>query len=177
MGLGLQHPAGRYRPRGCAFSAPACSCNKDTEQRLIRGWEVILPGYGGTSALARGASRAAPWVHGPSQSSITHWGWGFHTLLGSIDAGDLRFRPRVVLVVEIGNSLQYAEGNLSSRKAGGPRRGPEGKISPHPASMGPSQSAITRWGLGFYILRGVIDAKDLRFSSRVVVCVEMWKDF
>ena len=74
VALGLQRPAGRYRPRGCALSAPGCSCNKDTEERLIRGWEVILSGCGGTSALARGASRAAPWLHGPSQSSITQWG-------------------------------------------------------------------------------------------------------
>ena len=32
----------------------------------------------------------------PSQSVITQWGWGFHTLGGGIDPGDLRFRPRVV---------------------------------------------------------------------------------
>ena len=58
VALGLQRPAGRYRPRGCALSAPGCSCNKDTEERLIRGWEVILSGCGGTSALARGATLA-----------------------------------------------------------------------------------------------------------------------
>ena len=28
-------------------------------------------------------------------------GWGFHTLRGGIDPGNLRFRPRVVGVVEI----------------------------------------------------------------------------
>ena len=37
----------------------------------------------------------------PSQSAITHWGWGFHTLRGGIDPRDLRFRPRVVGIGEI----------------------------------------------------------------------------
>ena len=37
----------------------------------------------------------------PSQSAITRWGWGFHTLRGGIDPGDLRLRPRVAGVVEI----------------------------------------------------------------------------
>ena len=32
---------------------------------LIRGWELILPGCGGTSALARGATLAALWLHEP----------------------------------------------------------------------------------------------------------------
>ena len=38
---------------------------------------------------------------GPSQSSITQRRWGFHTLRGGIDPGDLRFCPRVVGVVEV----------------------------------------------------------------------------
>ena len=28
--------------------------------------------------------------------SINHWGWGFHTVRDSINAGDHRFRPRVL---------------------------------------------------------------------------------
>ena len=36
----------------------------------------------------------------PSQSAITLCGWGFPTLRGSIDPGDLRFRPRVVGIVD-----------------------------------------------------------------------------
>ena len=70
------------------------------ERFLTRGWEHILPGCGGTAALVRGATLAARWLHEP-QSAITQWGWGFHTLRGGIDPGDLRFRPRVVGVVEI----------------------------------------------------------------------------
>ena len=68
----------------------------------MRGWELILPGCGGTSALARGATLAARWLHEPQPiSNHPEWGWGFHTLWGGIDPGDLFFRPRVVGVVEI----------------------------------------------------------------------------
>ena len=31
-----------------------------------------------------------------NQSAIAQWCWGFHTLRGGIDPGNLRFRPRVV---------------------------------------------------------------------------------
>ena len=36
-----------------------------------------------------------------SQSAITQWGRGFHTVRGGIDPENLFFRPRVVGVVEI----------------------------------------------------------------------------
>ena len=69
---------------------------------LIRGWERILPGCGGTSAFAREATLAARWPHiSLSQSATRQLGWGFHTLRGGIDPGDPRFRPRVVEIVEI----------------------------------------------------------------------------
>ena len=44
------------------------------EEFLIRGWEFILPGCGGTSALARGATLAARWLHEPPVQSA---GLGF----------------------------------------------------------------------------------------------------
>ena len=73
---------------------------------LIRVWELILPECGGISALARGATLAARWLHESfSQSATSELGWGFHTLRGGIDPGDLRLRPRVVGVVEIRNSF------------------------------------------------------------------------
>ena len=50
----------------------------------IRGWELILPGYGGTSALTRGATLARAGSMSPSQSSITQWGWGLHILSSHI---------------------------------------------------------------------------------------------
>ena len=43
--------------------------------------------------------RASPM--GPIQSSFTKWGWGFHTLFGGIDPGDLPFCPGVDLVVAV----------------------------------------------------------------------------
>ena len=71
------------------------------EEFMIRGWEIILPGCGGTSALARGATLAARLLHEPQPISNHPVGLGFHTLRGGIDPGDLRFRPRVVGVVQI----------------------------------------------------------------------------
>ena len=41
----------------------------------------------------------------PSQSAITLWGWGFHTLRGRIRLEDLHFRPRVVGVEEVWNDF------------------------------------------------------------------------
>ena len=68
---------------------------------LTRKWELILPGCGGTSALARGATLAARWLHEPQPFSNHPVGLSFHTLRGGIDPGDLRFHPRVVEAVEI----------------------------------------------------------------------------
>ena len=35
------------------------------------------------------------------QSSISLWGWGFHTVLGGIDPRDRRFRPRCAGVADV----------------------------------------------------------------------------
>ena len=51
--------------------------------------------------MARGATLAARWLHDLQPISNHPLGWGFHTLRGGIDPGDLRFRLRVVGVVEI----------------------------------------------------------------------------
>ena len=70
---------------------------------MIRGWDLIIPGCGGTSTLSREATLAARWLHEPLGQSISNQpvGWGFHTVRGGFDPGELRFRPRVVGVVEI----------------------------------------------------------------------------
>ena len=44
---------------------------------LTRGWEIILPGCGGTLALARGAYLAARWLHEPQPISNRSVGLGF----------------------------------------------------------------------------------------------------
>ena len=61
--LGFPHPVGRYRPGGSAVSSPGCWKFRDVED--FRGWDLILSGCGGTSALARGATLAARWLHKP----------------------------------------------------------------------------------------------------------------
>ena len=77
VGLGFSRPPGRYRPGGSPFSAPGWwSCN-DMEGFLIRGWELILPGCGLTSALAREATLAARSLHEPQPISNHPVGLGF----------------------------------------------------------------------------------------------------
>ena len=44
---------------------------------LIRGWELILPWCDGTSALARGETLAARWIHKPQPISNHPVGLGF----------------------------------------------------------------------------------------------------
>ena len=47
------------------------------EESLIREWEFILPGCGGTSALGRGTTTAARWLHEPQPIRNYQRGWGF----------------------------------------------------------------------------------------------------
>ena len=42
---------------------------------------------------------------GPIQSVITQWGWGFNTLRGASDPGDLSFPPRLVHVMKIPKNI------------------------------------------------------------------------
>ena len=55
----------------------------------------------GIGPRGNSSNELAPCHMSPSQSAITQWGWGFHTLRGGIDPDDLCFRPRNVGVVEI----------------------------------------------------------------------------
>ena len=86
--LGLRFPrlAGRYRPGGSAFSSPGSWRCRDMDLFVTRGCE-ILPGCGGTSALARGATLAARWLHEPQPISNHPMGLGFPHPAG-------RYRPR-----------------------------------------------------------------------------------
>ena len=71
------------------------------ERFLIWRWNVTLPECGATSTLARGETPTARWLHEHQPITNQSVGSGFHTVCGGIDPGDLRFRPRVVGVVEI----------------------------------------------------------------------------
>ena len=53
---------------------------------LMRGWEIIFPGCGETSVLARRATLAARWLHEPQPISHHPVGVGFPHLAG-------RYRP------------------------------------------------------------------------------------
>ena len=61
-----------------------------------------------------------PWValalfSSPSQSAISRWGWGFHTVRGGVDPADHRFRPRVVGFVEVYRDSEPGMGTFPPR--------------------------------------------------------------
>ena len=103
-------------------------------------------------------------------------GRGFYTARGGIILGDLCFRTQVVGVVEIWGDFSSGDTTLSSPGAAGPRRWPEGQLSPRAGSMSLIQSATSQWGWGFHTLRGGIDPEDLLFRPRAVGVVDLWKD-
>ena len=84
--LGFPHPAGRYRLRGSPFSSPGSWSCIDKQGFMIRGWDIILPGWDGTSALARGATLIARWLHEPQPIRNHPVGLGFPQRAG-------RYRP------------------------------------------------------------------------------------
>ena len=162
VGLGLPHPAGRCLPGGSAFSSPGCWICRDMVGFLMRGWEIIRPGCGGTSALAREKTLAACWLHRPQLISNHPVGLGFLHSAG-------RYRPGGSASFSLGCSscrdiegFLVRNGKLSPQGAAAPRHWPERKLLPRAGSMGPSQSAITQWGWGFHTLWGGIGSA---FSS------------
>ena len=50
---------------------------------LTRGWEIIIPGCGGTSASAPGATLAARWLHAPANQQSPS-GVGVSTPCGAV---------------------------------------------------------------------------------------------
>ena len=68
--LGFPHRAEQYRPGDPHFRphVVGVSC-RGMERFLIRGEDPILPGRGGISTLARGATLAAHWLHEPQPIS------------------------------------------------------------------------------------------------------------
>ena len=143
---------------------------------VVEIWKDFCPGDGNLSSL--GAAGPRRWPEGQlslragsmssSPSAIIQWGWGFRTLRGGIDPGELPRRPRVVGVVEIWKGSEPGMGTHLPRGRRELGVGPSGKLSPRNGSMSPSQSAITQWGWGFHIQRGGIDPGNLRFCTHVV---------
>ena len=172
-GLGFLHAAERYRPGGSAFTSSGSWNCRGMEVFLTREWELILPGCGGTTALAEGATFAARWFHEPQPISNHPLDLRFPHPAG-------RYRPGGSACSSPGYwSRRDMEGfltrgwEISSPGVAGLRRLPEGQLSARAGSMSPSQSTIIQWGWGFRILRGGIDPGDVRFRPRVDGVVEI----
>ena len=100
----------------------------------------------------------------PRQSATSQWDWGFHTLRGGIDPGDLRFRTRVVGAVDVWKDFSSGDGNPSSPGCAG------SMYDPQPIND------RGRWGWGFHNVRGGFDPGDHRFCPQVVGVVDVWRD-
>ena len=99
-GLRVPHRAGQYRPGGPPFSSPLCWSCRCMEGFLIRGWDLILPGW--------------RWLHEPQPSSNQPVGFVFHTVRRGFDPGDHRFRHRCVGVAGAWKDFSSGDRTLSS---------------------------------------------------------------
>ena len=90
---------------------------------------------------------------------------------------DLRFRSVFDGGVDISKEFSSGDGSLSSPGAAGPRRWPEGRMSPRANCMIPSQSAKHPEELGFHTVRGGVDPGDDCIPPRGVRVVQVWEDF
>ena len=106
-GVAVSTPCGAVSTRGIFVLFPGLL------ELVVEMWKDFPSRDGNLSSP--GAVGPRGWLEGqlsprassmsPSQSAITLCGWGFPTLRGSIDPGDLRFRPRVLGVVEVWKDL------------------------------------------------------------------------
>ena len=95
--LAFSHHGGRYRPGRPPFSSPVCLRCTCMEGFLIRGWDIIFPGW--------------RWLYGPQVLFSTPWGW--------YRPGDHSFLPRFVGVVNVRKDLLSWDGTLSSQGGAG----------------------------------------------------------
>ena len=63
MAVGFPHHAGRYRSGGSIFSSRGCWGCRCMEGLLNQGCDLVLPGCGGTSRLAREETLDAHWLY------------------------------------------------------------------------------------------------------------------
>ena len=107
---------------------PVDLCFRPRAVGVVEIWREFLSGDDTLSSLGAAGPRRWPegrWLHDESHPiSNIQWVWGFHTLRGGIDPGDLRFRPRVAGIVEIWKDFKPGDETLSSPGAAGPQRWP-----------------------------------------------------
>ena len=131
---------------------------------LIRGWEISSSGAAGPQRWPEGQLSPRADSMSTSQPSICQWGWSFHTLRGGIDPRDLHCRPRVVRFVDILKNFLCGDEILSSPGAAGPRRCPEGQLSPRVLRASANQQPAS--GLGFQHRAGRYRPVGSPFLSR-----------
>ena len=104
VGLGFPRRVGRCRPGRTRFlflrcrrctDMERCSTEDETQSSAVR------RDWGGSNGDRTLSSRGCACSTRPSQSATGPWYWGFHTVWGGVDPGELDFCPRSAGVVEI----------------------------------------------------------------------------
>ena len=114
MRLVFAHRADRYRPEGSAFSSPLVWSCREIEGFLIRAWQVILSGCGGTSTLPEEQRSPRAGYRIASRSAISQSGLSLRTLRGGVDPGGHHIRPQRVRAGHVWKDFSSGDGNLSS---------------------------------------------------------------
>ena len=92
MWVGCPQRAGRYRTEGPPALSPGCWSSNCRETFMVRGQEPFVRGCGGVSTLSREPRNGS--IDRPSRSTISRWGWGFHTCGLVSTGGIIVFVPR-----------------------------------------------------------------------------------
>ena len=100
VALVIRTPANQWLTRGVGLSTPYGAVST---REIIVFLPDLLELYMYGILYGPGRERYPPRVRrnstNPSQSAISQWGWGFHTMRGGIDPGDHRFPSRLVGVL------------------------------------------------------------------------------
>lgn len=173
--MGFPHRAARYRPRGSLFSTPCCWSCTCMEGILTRGWDLILPGCGGTLTLAQGATVAARRLYEPQPSNHQWMGVGFPYRTGWHRPRGSTFGSRVDGFAHVWRDLCPGDGILSSPGAERPPHGPDGQLPPRAGPMSSRQSATM--GVGVPHRTGRYQPGGSLFSSSGCWCCRCMAGF
>ena len=127
VGMGFPYLAGRYRPGGSLLSSPVLlSCIYMEGFFTTQGWDIILPGCGGTSTLARGGNLASRWLYKPQPISNQRMGVGLSYRAGGIDPRGHFYCPGLLELYMQGRVFDQGMGLYPPRMRRGPDAGPRG---------------------------------------------------
>ena len=126
--------------------------------------------------MSREATFAARWLHEPQPINNQEVELVFSQPVGRYRPGGSSFWSPGCSSGRDMKGVETRVCMLSSPDGAGPRRCPEGQLSPRAGSMSPTQIAAGQLGCVFHTFWGGIDPWDLCFRPRIVGIAEIVKD-